>query len=331
LNSVNIATLQSRPGDSGQSLNYLTRSFLGKVIDEYFSCPEIHSKVENDLFHYLQDENRNTLFDTFPALFFVANEKNSQSIFPIIAAWQVVRIAAKILDDIEDGDLTVDIPSNLNLSTIYLQLSEILLDHIQRHGVSLKRADRIRSRFSEACLVSCIGQHKDLRNQNSDIFCFPSQCIEIAREKSAALFAWACWAGAVAGGLSEKNASRCWNFGFNLGVLVQIADDYRDVWNKKSSTGQVNTTSLPFCYAYQNGDDTVKQALSDARKQGGNVSVSLERTIVQLGTQKYIVSLALEYYHEGKKYLDAVSLPEEQRQSARHVLDGIFPALTQFT
>jgi hypothetical protein len=330
LKNENVATIQSRPGNSGQSLNYLTQLFLGKVIDEFLICPEINSTVAGDLFHSLQNESRNTLFDTFPSLFFIANERNAQSIFPIIAAWQVTRIAAKKLDDIEDGDLTVEIPSNLNLSTIYLQLSEILLDQVQKYGVSLKRAYRIQSRFSEACLLSCIGQQKDLKNQKTNTFCTADQWIEIAGEKSGALFAWACWAGAIAGGFNEKNAVPCWNFGLNLGILVQIADDYRDVWSKKKSSGPLSITSLPVCYAYQQGDEYVRQELIVTQNNGSDISDSLKKTIVSLGAQKYVVSLALKYYHEGKKNLKAILLPEEQYRYAQHVLDNIFPALTQF-
>jgi geranylgeranyl pyrophosphate synthase len=331
LKSENVVTASLGLVNSRNSIDHTVQLILEKVVDSSIQIPNIRDLVRCHLFGYLQNESRNHLFDSIPGLFFVQDSSHEQAIVPILAAWQVIRMGAKILDDVEDGDVAEHLPLQINLSTIYLFLSNLLLGKLTDYEISQKTIFQISDRFSQVCLDSSIGQHQDILNQESHLFCTLDEWTEIAGNKTASLFAWACWSGALVSGFDDKISNQCWYFGFHLGLLAQIADDYHDVWGGFLNDHQkLNLNSLPICHVYTLGNQDDRKLLKTIQDQDMLISSSLQQRIQDLGTQKFMVSKAMEQYHKARDILNGLSLPINNLQNALLILKQLFPALKQF-
>lgn len=61
---------------------------------------------------------------------------------------------------------------------------------------------------------------------------------QIVRDKTSSLFAWACRAGAAAGGASVDEAAALGEFGAHVGVAFQLVDDVLDYVGETAATGK---------------------------------------------------------------------------------------------
>ena len=71
-----------------------------------------------------------------------------------------------------------------------------------------------------------------------------SEYFQVVSGKTAALFRWAMYAGARAGGLDEKATLALEGFGEQLGVAFQLVDDVLDVAGDPAATGKALLTDL---------------------------------------------------------------------------------------
>lgn len=140
----------------------------------------------------------------------------------------------------------------------------------------------------------------------------------VVEGKTAALFRWAMWAGARAGGLTRVRAAALEEFGQHLGVAFQIVDDYLDFGGDSAVTGKSLFTDLregkmtyPLLVAMSR-DDALRAVLEDHVAAGGDadlpagaravVAASLERT----GALADSRALARERIARGIACLDAL-------------------------
>ena len=66
----------------------------------------------------------------------------------------------------------------------------------------------------------------------------------VVRGKTAALFRWATWAGAKAGGLGTEGAEKVERYGLHLGIAFQLVDDLLDYAGDFEKTGKALFTDL---------------------------------------------------------------------------------------
>ncbi len=100
---------------------------------------------------------------------------------------------------------------------------------------------------------------------------------EIIADKTAALFACACEAGIISNGGDEKTENALREFGENLGIAFQIADDLLDLIGETTKTGKQlgsdireGWVTLPLIYALQNGGNSYRDHLVKMYKNGFN-------------------------------------------------------------
>jgi geranylgeranyl diphosphate synthase type I len=62
--------------------------------------------------------------------------------------------------------------------------------------------------------------------------------LEMIRGKSAAIVAYAAWAGAILGGADDATAERMRSFGETLGLGFQVRDDVLGIWGETAVTGK---------------------------------------------------------------------------------------------
>ncbi|MCL4486638.1 MAG: polyprenyl synthetase family protein [Chloroflexi bacterium] len=185
-----------------------------------------------------------------PVLACAAVGGNPLAAGPLTAGWQLVRLAAKLLDDIEDREVETGAGILLNAATGLLFAAPLVLDELSAflgrdvaHCVSLE--------LQRAMLRAAAGQHADLsgarketRTEDADTW------LEIALAKSGELLGWAAWAGALVGGAGEQARECLREYGVHLGVLLQVADDFYGIWGPGGAGDLAGRQlNLAVCYA----------------------------------------------------------------------------------
>ena len=285
-------------------------------------------------YYQLSAQEPAVYFDFLPAFI-------SQALFPecinrtipITAAWQLIRLAAKLYDDVEDGAVCNGLPETINLATGCLFAAQLALIRLSDFGISQRQAAQLINRFAQACLATCAGQQADLSASGENLSLDPDGWLENASLKSGALFAWAAWAGAAIVCDDESITPQFEAFGRHLGILVQIADDYNDLWGKVDSGDLAHEKSgLPLCYARLVARaverETLERCLS-ASSQGDLKAMQKVQDIVKdLGGQRYLLSAAWLERQRAACALEGLPFLTEIKGEVLALFDKAFPALT---
>lgn len=170
----------------------------------------------------------------------------------VTTAWALLYLAAHLLDNAADDRLEteplVSRGVSINVANGLMMGASLALSGLEAAGVKAKTARIVRDDFYRAGLEVCAGQHDDLTTVEPTL----EQCWQIAKAKSGAFFALACKAGAQLATDDVARIDFLRVFGHCLGVLIQIADDVKDLWaaeGKCSDLSAGRRWTLPIAYA----------------------------------------------------------------------------------
>jgi geranylgeranyl pyrophosphate synthase len=149
----------------------------------------------------------------------------------VAAGWTLLYYAAHLLDSIEDGDdlgwfetLSEGVTTNLATGLIVSAFECVgKLRNLDMPGASVSDIER---EFRKSIMVMSSGQHLDLSNEAPSL----DECWHIAERKSATFFQLACRSGARCATSDERLIDAYGKFGYHVGMLVQIGDDWAGVW-----------------------------------------------------------------------------------------------------
>jgi geranylgeranyl diphosphate synthase type I len=183
---------------------------------------------------------------------------DSSLALPASAAWRSLQIAAKLLDDVQDGDVAVpggsreigeaevqaDIARVINLSTGFISLASLALK-----GLPPQLELALHHEYGRAMLRVAGGQHLDLGKPTHLSL---DEYFQVMGAKSGVCFAVAARAGALCAGADETVAARWADFGHHIGLIIQMVDDLAD-WCDTSGAGDLarGQWSLPVYYALE--------------------------------------------------------------------------------
>ncbi len=271
--------------------------------------------------------------DDLPALTYLAAGGDGRQVVPVLAAWRAVHLALKLFDDVEDGDAG-DHPSEaINTGTGLLMAAQVALEQLPEYGVSPEAARSVRLAFSRAVLRACVGQQSDLvAGRRPRASTDPDGWLEIAASKSGELLGWAAWAGALVGASDERTASRYHEYGYYLGVLLQVADDFKDVWHDDGCSDLARgRLTLPVCYALHVTTDEGRALLTDLLERAaagdGAAEAEARQLLIDLGAQTYLLAVARVQYQQAVAALQSVSGLPAQVQQLTALLDQVLPSL----
>jgi octaprenyl-diphosphate synthase len=157
-----------------------------------------------------------------------------------------------------------------------------------------------------------------VRSSTADYF-------SIISGKTAALFRWAMFAGARAGGLDERATSALELYGQKLGVAFQIVDDVLDVAGDPSATGKSMLTDLregkmtyPLILAMER-DPSLAAILEDAMAEDESgidpqACAKVARAVVAARAGEDSLELATKYCRDAVKCLEV--LPHGRARSS---------------
>jgi geranylgeranyl pyrophosphate synthase len=228
---------------------------------------------------------------------------------PISAAWCLLHTAALLLDDVQDRELALKpwpemSPSQaINVATALIFCSQLSLGYLGRQGTEAALALDVWQAFSREVLNVCAGQQLDLCDGALSLDGY----WQMAGGKSGAFFSLACRAGAMLGTRDRSSIDGYAEFGYNLGVLVQVSDDFNGVWNAPGPGDLVpGTQTLPVIYVLSVGSEQERACLLGLLQRTPLEIAAVQRArqlIADLGGVHYLIVQAEAYRRRAQSAL----------------------------
>lgn len=221
-----------------------------------------------------------------PYACFSALSDDLEIIDPIAGLWGTNYLAIHLLDKIEDQELDLSKMSSRDkapLINLSIALIVACLNIMDDHKICPDENKRqiIRSRIIATLMQMASGQHLDLINHATNI----DQCWNIIRDKSGSFFALGCYLGAIMATDDQETIQGFQQYGFHLGILIQLANDFVGLLQKDGfcdiSTGK---NTLPIIYARQ----------FYAKRNIGTFNQILEQAKVSLDAEKLVRKMIFE-------------------------------------
>lgn len=221
------------------------------------------------------------------------------------------------------GHLTVH--KRWNANTAILSGDSMLVLAYQR--MAQCRPDKlgeVLSLFSRTALEIGEGQQYDMdfesRNDVSE-----EEYIEMIRLKTSVLLACAMKIGAILADAPEADADHLYKFGEQIGLAFQLQDDYLDVYGDTKVFGKAiggdiisNKKTYMLINALALADERQRETMLHWLNLPDPDPQEKVAAITELYNEIGINRLAIEkikyYFHESRKYLDAVQVSDERKR-----------------
>ncbi len=302
-------------------------ALLKNLVQEISPYPAYLLEIQRVLNAALQAENTATSFTLLPILTCQAAGGVPQQGIPVAAAWRALHIAAHLLDDVQDGDVhhlsssTLDIPRLINLATGFITLASLALTRLaETQGA--QTAFTLYRDFHQAILRTAGGQHLDLTlSHPPDLTTY----FHLIGLKSGQPFALATRAAAQAANVPSHRVVRYEQFGYNVGILVQIADDLAG-FRRIGPQGDIRAGHwpLPVVYALEvaSGQEALCLRAELARVvHREDAAAQVRALVISLGGESYAVLEMLRYR---RRALDALQPHEPQDRPLRDWLMRLY-------
>ena len=221
----------------------------------------------------------------------------------VAAGLHLLKASAEIFDDVEDTDSPNSLSAEygpaiaINVASSLLILAERTITRLGLRGVDYCTIIRVMDLINSHYTTACAGQHLDLSLETGTVI---SEDIyfNIIKMKSASAIECSCMVGALLGNASEKLIEAFGNFGQNLGIASQIANDILDITNKKDIIKRKVT--LPVIYALSQTDGENRRQLEQAFLRSHITAPEIENIgglLLQSGAIHYSI-IKMELYNQ---------------------------------
>lgn len=295
------------------------------IVDTIWSNPRIHTAYAAALRKTFQADEAPSpsakLLASLPVLFCEGYGGLPEQAAPFVAVWNLLRHAARLLDDVEDGHMALrpDEALELNRSTGLLVTAGYILGALEAQGIPGSTADDIREQFFTTLLQVCGGQHQDLMSAPPSL----ERSWQIAVDKTAAALGLVCWVGCRLVCDEPAELERCQQFGFHLGLLDQIRDDCLDLTGMEDLY-RASQNSLPLAYALSVLPTAQKERLMGLVKSGDRSQENerlARQIIMESGAAVYLAAQFTLYRTRCLQLLGEMSLNPAARERLRGLLD----------
>jgi len=252
---------------------------------------------------------------------------NTQALAVIVSAWNLLRKAARILDDFEDGDVA---PSDhhgllLNTSTGLIFTASLALNYLECESCQPDVASDIRQKFYEILLQTCNGQHNDLLAERPTL----EERWRIVEEKSGRFLGLIMWASVRLGTHDQEKLCIYQEFGEILGIMDQIHDDLLDLWSTKHQAGDLTRPSrwsLPVAYTFSVLSESQIAQLQDCLDKARisrDAEMKARKLILDSGAALYLSVQLTMCYQRGQSLLEKMNLPQSKQDVLLKILDKL--------
>ncbi len=241
---------------------------------------------------------------------------------PVAAAWRALHLAAKFLDDVEDGDeiilndRTISSPVAINIGTGFITIANIAL--MQWLDSTPPKEDiraLLGAEFNRTILQMAAGQHADIDQPAlPDLKAYR----EVMASKSGNFFLLGAWAGARCATKDEEQLSHYEAFGYNLGMMLQLNDDLKD-FRQTGKGGDIASRhhTFPIFYALSVASPLERERLLTLlERASADVKAEMEaKSLVRtLGGEIYLLAETMRYRRRAMSALDSIKMPQERRE-----------------
>lgn len=234
----------------------------------------------------------------------VAVGGSSQEAIPIAAAWKVLNLAIRILDDLEDQDddtalwTLIGLPRAFNFAgALYALCNKMLV----KAPWPPNKYKTINDEFIQATIRLAAGQDRDLHGFTYSL----ESCWRIMEDKNASAFELACTTGAMCGTTNATLISACRSFGYHLGIIVQLFDDFEGIWEPTRTSDLVRgKITLPIIYGLttqHNRKEELQQLIMD--RDFSSDSNQILEILDSIDTRHFMVWTALRERERALKTL----------------------------
>ena len=229
------------------------------------------------------------------------------------AIMEMLHQATLLHDDVLDGaDTRRRRPAANRLwgNAAAVLLGDWVLSKVLRRCLDL-RPDVSRS-IADMALRVCQGElRQTLQRSNWQIT--EAEYLSIIEDKSASFFSACCRAGVLLAEGSPEQADALAEYGLNVGMAFQLADDLLDITAQPhdagKSTGQdlgTGTVTLAMIHLRRTLGSADQEALVDGLHRGEDLSGRLQSLMAGHGSFDYVRGLCRRYAEQAARSLDAV-------------------------
>ena len=202
--------------------------------------------------------------------------------------------------------------------------SMLVLAYERLAQVDTKHLQAVLNLFTETALQIGEGQQYDMEFEHRNDVTV-DEYIEMIRLKTSVLLACATKMGALLADASAEDAENLYKFGEQIGLAFQLQDDYLDVYGDSKVFGKKiggditsNKKTYMLITAFNRANDKQRAELEEWINKTAFVTEEKIAAVTRLYNEIGVDKLAKEkmdyYYEQGKQYLQAVKLPEEQKK-----------------
>jgi len=237
----------------------------------------------------------------------------------VAAIFEIIHEATLLHDDvIDDADKR---RGQKSLNKLYGNASAVLLGDFLLSVVFSMTArlnNDIASQIAEAAGRTCRGElEQNLQKRNWNLS--QQQYIEIIADKSAHIFKSCCSLGAKLSNADYNKIEMLGDYGLNLGIAFQIADDLLDIIGDEEKIGKTLGTdfvetkpTLPLIHLLANSD--AKQKNKIIALVDNNELKELAKLLTENGSIEYAGQTVRQYVQEAVQSI--TSLPDSPARSA---------------
>jgi len=212
-----------------------------------------------------------------PGLIFLsAGHTNNSGVIHAAVAIELIHVATLLHDDVIDQSSTRRGIETVNYR--WNNLTAVLMgDYLFAKSFKLlvdSESYKLLDSFAIATQRVSIGELNQV-NLTGNLDVEESEYLKVIADKTASLFACSCEAGIVCNGGDETSMKALREFGENLGIAFQIADDLLDLIGEPTKTGKQlgsdireGWITLPMIYALRNGGSSYKSQIHKLYKEG---------------------------------------------------------------
>jgi geranylgeranyl pyrophosphate synthase len=299
------------PAASTPELYRAVHNFAAVEIFPAIQWPEIESQLR----YWVEAHDRSgNYIELLPAYTCEAAGGDVQQAIPLAGFWMLSMLAARILDDIQDGDGEGE-PWNqqgpavaLSAAITLLSAAQICLSHIEPRDAQL--ISDLLARLGSGTALAAKAQTVS----NSRLVSTEDYLRRIIAT-SGLVFSAIAWAGGRLSTTDESLLQRLQAFGYNLGMRDAIRSDCRDLAGRNGRPGDLRTGTytLPVVYAASLTDHpshSELMSLLQVNCLSADQVESILAILEDVDAVSWSLGMAEEYHRQAVNILD--SLPEDR-------------------
>lgn len=308
-----------------------TSNELLNIVNEYLNSLPYNRKPSSlyEPIKYVLDLGGKRIRPILMMLSYNLYKENPKTILSSACALETYHNYTLLHDDLMDeaplrrGQQTVHTKWNNN-QAILSGDSMLVLAYERLAQVDTKHLQAVLNLFTETALQIGEGQQYDMEFEHRNDVTI-DEYIEMIRLKTSVLLACATKMGALLADASAEDAENLYKFGEQIGLAFQLQDDYLDVYGDSKVFGKKiggditsNKKTYMLITAFNRANDKQRAELEEwINKTAFDTEekiAAVTRLYNEIGVDKLAKEKMDYYYEQGKQYLQAVKLPEEQKK-----------------